>query len=228
VQLSQTTNSFPVHSNATQVDPPLPLSSIAVHGQYGRDSMNKFVGAFLAAGLIVTLPANAQAQSEDAAKLAEAHAIIAVMFPPAQRAQMIEKIMRAFEAQIRPAVLHDAMGDPGLKAIVDEYSERALKLERPVVQEHIPAMMEASAVAYTHEFSLAELKDIHAFALTPSGSHYLSRSSAILNDPEVAKVNTEMALESQATAKTLMPEFKDKLVAYLKAHPDVAAKIKSQ
>ncbi len=190
--------------------------------------MKTIAGAFLAASLIIAAPACAEGQSDDAAKLREAQAIIQVIFPPAQREQMMDKILTTLGAQMRPAVLHDAMSDPGLKSIVDAYFDKVMTLERPVLQKHIPDMLEASAVAYTHEFSLAELKDIHAFAQTQSGRHYFARASAILSDPAVAKVNTAMALEGQATARSLMPEFKEKLVAYLKAHPDVAAKVKDE
>jgi hypothetical protein len=190
--------------------------------------MKYILAAFLGASLIAAAPAGAQPQSDGAAKLAEAHAIIQIMFPPDQRQQMMDKLLTTFEAQMRPAILKDAMADPGLKALVDAYADKVLTAERPAMQKHIPAIMEASATAYTREFSLAELKDIHAFALTPSGRRYLQRSSSILSDPAVAKVNQDLAIEAQATAKALIPEFKEKLIEYLKAHPDVAAKVKAQ
>ena len=194
-----------------------------------RGSMKTVVVAIAAASVAFAAPSNAQLQSNDAAKLIEARAIIEVMFPPAQREQIMDKILTNIEAQMRPAVLHDAaMSDPGLKAILDSYADKVLTLERPVLRKHIPDIMEANAIAYTHEFSLAELRDIHTFAGSASGRHYLTRASAIIGDPTVAKVNMELAAEAQATAKTTLPEFREKLVAYLKAHPDVAAKVKSQ
>jgi len=83
------------------------------------------------------------------------------------------------------------------------------------------------AEAYSHEFTLGELKDIHAFASTPSGKHYLSRSTAIIGDPAVAKVNTAMFKDIHDATQEMMPALKDKVMAYVKAHPDVAAKIEA-
>jgi len=82
--------------------------------------------------------------------------------------------------------------------------------------------------AYTREFSLAELKDIHAFAQTPAGTHYFSRTTAILGDPAVAEVNTEMMAEGQAMTQAKIAAFKPKLLDYLKAHPDVASKLQAE
>ena len=36
---------------------------------------------------------------------------------------------------------------------------------------------------------MAELKDVHAFAMTPSGGRLSARSLAIATDPAVRKVN---------------------------------------
>jgi len=165
------------------------------------------------------------AQSEDAAKLAEAHAIIEIIFPPARRDEMLDKMLTALTAQMRtpfPAYLTE---DAGVKNILEDYMKRVEAAERPLLSKHMPAMMEATAVAYTHEFSLAELKDIHSFGKTPSGQRYLSRASALLSDPAVAKVNKELAAEAQELPKSFLPELDEKLGAYMKAHPDVAAKI---
>jgi len=94
--------------------------------------------------------------------------------------------------------------------------------QRAVMMKHLPIQMQAMATAYAREFSLAELKEIHAFAATPAGSHYLSQSLAIIGDPAVAKANTDEIAEIQTATQDLIPAFKEKAIAYLKAHPDVA------
>jgi hypothetical protein len=184
--------------------------------------------------LLVALPASATAQptiaaqSAEAAKLAEAHAIIEVMFPPAERQQTINKLVDQFSAQYQSSIPANAMGDPGIEAIVESYLDKAREQQRPLLARHMPELFEATAIAYTHEFSLAELKDIHAFALTPSGRHYLSRSAALLGDPVVAKANSALLADSQQLVKMMLPEMMGELTTYLKAHPDVAAKLHAE
>src|SRR5205823_14437455 len=93
-----------------------------------------------------------------------------------------------------------------------------------VLENHMPDILDATEVSYTHQFSLAELKDIHAFAETPSGARYMSRATEVLGDPAVAKANTALIADAEALSSTMLPEFKEKLLTYVKAHPDVAAK----
>jgi hypothetical protein len=196
--------------------------------------MKKILGPLLGAVLIGATPESAAAQAvtpaqaDQAAKLSEARAIIATMLPPAQRQQMIEKLQADLMGQFRTLLPTDLMADPGMKAILDEFIKKALDRQRTVIEQHQPEQLEAMAGAYTREFSLAELKDIHAFAGTPSGTHYLSRMTAIIGDPAVAKANSATFTEIHAVTNEMLPEFQGKLVAYLKAHPDVAARIAAQ
>jgi len=197
--------------------------------------MKKLLGALVGGCILAAVPGSAAAQPSvppvaavDPARLAEAHAIIAVMFPPAQRLQMIQKMQDDMMAQMRPLLPASMMSDPGLAAIMDQYIADAKVRQRGVMEKHLPLMFEAMAGAYTREFSLAELKDIHAFAATPSGVHYLSRSTAIVADPAVAKVNTAMFQDIHAVTQAALPGLKDKVMTYLKAHPDVAAKIEAE
>jgi hypothetical protein len=193
--------------------------------------LSKILGSVLAAAFAVAAstsaaaPPAAIAQAEDPAKLAEAHAIIEIMFPPAERQQTFDKLLDQISAQYRASIPADAMGDSGLKAIVESYLDKAREQERPLIARHLPVVFDATALAYTHEFSLAELKDIHAFALSPSGRHYLSRSATLIGDPAVAKANSSMMADTQQLMKSMMPEMTETILAYLKAHPDLAKKI---
>lgn len=197
--------------------------------------MNKFVitvaGALLSASSAAGHPAQAAqaaATGDEAAKLAEAHAIIAIMFPPGEREAMMDKIMTTITDQMRAPMPAYLSQDPALKKILDDFMSEIEAKERPLLFKHLPDMMEANAVAYTHEFSLAELKDIHAFAETPAGHHYFIRATALLADPAVAKVNKEVAAEARELPQSMLPELKDKIVAYVNAHPEVAAKLQAQ
>jgi hypothetical protein len=196
--------------------------------------MKRILRAGLGASLVISIPTTAAAQAPsaaqpaDATKLAEAHAIIDIMFPPAERQQMMDKMLNDFLIPFRKNLPKAAMADPGLKAIVNEFVDRSLAAQRPLIQRHLPDMLDAMAVAYTHEFSLAELKDIHEFAGTPAGHHYLSKSTAIIGDPAVVKANTAMVADGQALSTAMLPELRDKVVAYIQAHPEVATKLAAE
>jgi len=197
--------------------------------------MKKSFGAIMAAtALSFSVPLTAaqqpapQEQPADAAELAEAHAIIEVIYPSAQRQQMMDKMMADVITPIRQSFPKAAMEDPGLKSIVDDFIGKSLTLQRAVVQKHMPALFEAMAVAYTHEFSLSELKEVHEFAQTKTGGHYLSRSSAMIGDPAVMKVNAALFADAQATSNVLLPKLEEAITAYLTDHPDLATKMGSK
>jgi hypothetical protein len=199
--------------------------------------MKKFAGTILGIALAVGLPATAmatsaaalqppgRAQPDDAAKLAEARAIVQIISPPAEREKSLSTMLPKVAEQFRPKLPPEVTADPSLEAILDGASKDFMEQARPVLLKHLPDMVEAHAIAYTHEFSLAELKDIHAFAETPAGHHYLSRSAFLIADPAVAKANSAMIAEIQQLAEAQKAGLKDKLIAYFKAHPDLAKKL---
>jgi len=195
--------------------------------------MKTILGPVLGAMLVVSVPANAApapqpaAPADQAAKLAEAHAIIGVMFPESQRDSMYRKLQASLLQQMMPP-REKWMQQPGVKEIFDEFIAQATAKQRVVLEKYLPLQMDAMALAYARKFSLAELKDIDAFAHTPSGRHYLLESTAIIGDPDVAKVNTSLVADVRAATEAMMPGFKDKLIAYVKAHPDLAAEIKAE
>lgn len=195
--------------------------------------MKRFLASVVGATLAASLPTLAAAQpapatqSEAASKLAEARAIIAVAFPTDQREAMYEKLQSDLVSQMMPK---DAswMQEPGVKKILDAYIAEASTKQREILLKYLPEQMEAMAGAYVRRFTLAELKEIHIFANSSAGSHYLSQSMAIVGDPGVAKVNSALLTEVRRVTEGLAPQFKDKLVAYLKANPEIAKKLEAQ
>lgn len=189
----------------------------------------------IAAFLIAAAPAAAtaaptpppSATAADPAKLTLAHAIINVILPPARREAMFTKLQADMFAQMMPKTAA-WMQDPGIKAILDDFIAQAKTKQRAVFMKHIPDQVDAMAQAYARRFTLAELKDINAFAQSPSGQHYLSNSLDIVGDPEVAKVNAEAIAEVRSVTETLLPALKAKVMDYVTSHPDVAAKIKAE
>jgi len=92
---------------------------------------------------------------------------------------------------------------------------------------YLPTIMDAMAAAYSRKFSLAELKDVRAFAESPSGRIYFSSAVSVMGDPAVQKVTADMMTDAQQSVKARTDAFKDKLVAYIKDHPAAADELKA-
>lgn len=189
--------------------------------------MNRLFGAAVGALMLGSLTAGAAGQSaNDQAERAEAHAIIDIMLPPDSRDKMLDDMMSSLGSQMRQATKASAPTDPGARAIIDKYLDRVEAEQRPLLRKHQPALLAAMETAYVNEFTLAELKDIHSFARSPSGRHYLSRSLALVSDPAVVKVNTAMIAEAQQGFLAMRQELTAELLAYYEAHPDAVRKDK--
>ena len=179
--------------------------------------------AALASPLFGPLPAVAQTvAATNPEALALGRSIVATAFPPAARQAMMEKLMATMLDQMKAGMKVDQIKDAGLRQILNDYLSGIPQLLRPTTTAFIPKQMEATAQAYAHMFSLAELKDIAAFAQTPSGQRFLQRSTEIMSDPAVAAVNTEYFSQLQAINARAAPELSQKVAAYLKAHPEAA------
>jgi len=200
--------------------------------------MRAILGAVVGATLIVSMPAAAAAQAQpaaaaqpdDPAKLAEARAIVNVIFPPQDRQQMIRGLLNQFNSQFAGALpsTFESLHDAGLNAIMDKFRASVPDAVAPVAEKHLPQIIDAMASAYTHEFSLAELKDIHAFAQTLAGAHYLSKSTQLMGDPAIAAANKAYIADVVTVAKSKQAELKSEVLDYLKAHPDLQKKIEAQ
>jgi hypothetical protein len=200
--------------------------------------MPKILNAFFSATLIASMPAAAAAQAQpaaaaqpdDPAKLAEANAIVNTIFPPQNRQQMVKNLLNQFTAQLQTSIPtgFESLHDAGLNAIMDKFRASIPDAVAPVAEAHMPQIIGAMASAYTHEFSLAELKDIRAFAQTPAGAHYLSKSTQLMGDPAIAAANKAYLTDVVTVAKSKQAELKSEVLAYLKAHPDLQKKIEAQ
>jgi hypothetical protein len=152
--------------------------------------------------------------------LALGRQIVDVAFPPATRQVMLEQLMESMLEQMKAGMPLEQISDPGLRKILLDHLASVPTLLRPTTTAFLPKQMDAVAQAYARMFSLAELKDIAAFARTPSGKSFLARSSEVMSDPAVAAVNAEYFREVQAVNARVTPELTRKMEAYVKAHPD--------
>jgi Uncharacterized protein conserved in bacteria (DUF2059) len=152
--------------------------------------------------------------------LALGRSIVDVAFPPATRQALMEQMMSALLDQMKQGMPLEKISDPGLRQIVFDHLASVPALLRPTTTTFLPRQMDAVAQAYARMFSLAELKDILAFARTPSGRSFLARSSEIMGDPAVTAVNVEYFRAIQAVKERVTPELSRKMEEYVKAHPD--------
>lgn len=179
------------------------------------------------------LPATAQAQTPpsaaaplDPADLQVAGQIIAVILPPEQRVAIVERITRTMMGAMQ-GNMAGAMGvdDPGLQQIFARMFDKMPGAMRPAMERRMPELVDAMTRAYVRHFSREDLRAILAFAQTPAGGRYLSRSADLMQDPDVLTVMTAMNRDGMAVGMDLAKDLKTELTTYLAAHPDVAKKI---
>lgn len=188
--------------------------------------------AIALAGLIhVAAPGSLVAQEEPYAppadELAEAQVIIEAMLPPDKREQILLDLASAVAKQASAGFMSGPLfEEPGIKAIVDDFLLELPKVYRPLFAEHMPKILEATAVGYTREFTLEELRDIAAFARTPSGQRYFLRIQALQSDPGVAAANSAMFTDLAPIARTAGLKVGQEVEAYLSANPDVVERLK--
>jgi hypothetical protein len=168
------------------------------------------VPALAAAG---DAPAAASQEPLDEQELALARTIVAAMMPADRQEQMFIDAMEAMNSQSLAAATAK-IDDPGVKKIIRKYVDDLPDRFRPVIRRHLPEITEAVARAYAREFTLAELQDIAAFAQTPSGARYLSRSSAIMSDPDFAAANSKLTADALASNEKNMAAMAQEITAY--------------
>lgn len=183
--------------------------------------------------LAIASPAAAQAQVSlegiPADELTEARVIIEVMYPVAERDEIFEDMVMQIGDQFAAAAMKDPIyEEPGIKAIVDNFMAGLSDRMMPVIKKHMPSMLEATAVAYTREFSLSELRDIRAFAQTEAGAHYFRKVSGLLSDPAVAQANQVYFAEVHQLQRAATSEIQAEMMKYLTEHPEVIERLKAR
>lgn len=145
----------------------------------------------------------------NAESLALARGIVDSILPPDQQDQMMHQFMTGFNGQLQAGLMQKVdAADPKMQAILDKFAASVPDRAMPVVSKHLPAIKQAMACAYTHKFSIEELRSINQFALSPAGKHYFGASMSMMTDPAVAAEN---GLYFQ-DVKILMEEMKGELL----------------
>jgi hypothetical protein len=155
-----------------------------------------------------------QSATENAEALRLAREIVAIAFPPEQQSATMHQLLVAFTQQMKTAWASD-LNDPGLNTILDRYIASIPDRLMPLINQHMPLMLDATAQAYTREFSLSEIVQLRAFAGTAVGTHMLSRGTALLSDPAVAQANQAYLRELQSLNAQASSELRGEVEAYL-------------
>jgi hypothetical protein len=108
---------------------------------------------------------------------------------------------------------------------MDAYVADLPKTFRPLFAKNLPQIFEATAIAYTREFTLEELKDISAFARTPSGQRYFISLQKFQSDPAVAKANQDMFADLAPLQQAEGAKLRQQVEQYLIANPDVIRRL---
>jgi hypothetical protein len=163
----------------------------------------------------------------DPDRLVLARQIVAIVLPP-DRAMAImdsisKSIMRPLETMLRQQV-HSS--DPGLNAIFSDFLNTMPATLHATMQPLLPEQSEAMARAYARKFDRNELTQILVFGQTPVGAKYLSRSTELMQDPDIQAFYARLVPAVQAQQAPQVAEFKRKIAAYLAAHPEVAKQVR--
>lgn len=180
----------------------------------------------------LALPFGASAHAQEAVyqppqdELVEAMAIMEVMFPAEIREETMLSVATSMGGQAAEGMMQGPIfEEPGIKAIVEKFLSDLPETMRPAISKHLPGMIEATAVAYTREFTLEELQDIRAFADTPSGTRYFSSVQNLLNDPVVAEANTAFFQDVSVISQQQSQAVQQEVIEYLQANPDVMQRL---
>ena len=189
----------------------------------------RFVLAAIAAAQVcppAALAAQSQAYDAPADELAEARVIIEAMLPADKRDQIILDMAVSVGNQAAAGFMAGPIfQEPGIKAITDQYLADLPNIMRPLFAEHMPRILEATALAYTREFTLAELQDISAFAHTPSGQRYFLNLQKFQSDPAVAAANQAMFADLAPVQRAAVEKVKVQVQEYLQANPEVLERL---
>lgn len=178
----------------------------------------------------VATPTLAQSDTYNppADEMAEAMAIMEVVFPPDTREQTMIDTATTMGNQMAASMMNGPIfEEPGIRSIMDDFLATLPEVMRPMITKHLPSMVKSTAIAYTREFTLDELQDIRAFALTPSGQRYFSNAQQLLADPAVAAANEAFFADVNEAQQVEVKKLQGKVVEYLQANPDVVERLQA-
>lgn len=162
--------------------------------------MMRMILAVVLAGLAGVAAAQVPdaADAVDPARLALAHTVVDLAYPPATRATMFAGASAAMSPMVERAMFQNPdmqkafADDPRVRPIIDRYLATMRAKTAAMIDAAIPSLFAAYDRAYARRFTLAQLGDLKAFFATPTGQVYTARSLSLLSDPDVVAANQAM------------------------------------
>jgi len=148
----------------------------------------------ISGSLLVALVSSAAwaAAPQPAARAPEEIAQAEASTPASERLDLARRYVALGDAndymdEMRAVMMRSAnsVASPEDKAAAEKFFDRVFVLAGPKIKARMPSIMEATAQAYAREFSADELKDMIAFAETPTGKHFLARGAEVETDAAI-------------------------------------------
>ncbi|WP_332819869.1 DUF2059 domain-containing protein [Sphingopyxis sp.] len=146
---------------------------------------------------LVAMPISARAEipatvtQPTAERLTAAEQLMSTMMPPGQRDAMVEQMITAIMANFTPSIRErletdGALKNPDVAKLFDRFIARQTQLAIDQLKAQMPELIEAMSRAYARRFTAAQMEEMHAFFRTPTGQLYVTESTGIMSDPDVA------------------------------------------
>lgn len=170
--------------------------------------------AILAAPLNAATPLQAGA-ALDPARLAASHELIDQLMPPATRDAMMQGMLAPMMANIRQAIMQgpNSKTDPKIKARVDAFLDEQQAKTIADLKANMPGMIDAMSNAYARRLDVAQLHELKAFFMTPTGLAYMQAAHGALSDPDVTNWQRETMTKSLSRVRADLGTFAKSLAA---------------
>ncbi len=114
--------------------------------------------------------------------VAIANEILLLAYPVETRSAMFNSISETMFEQVKDSMslLPD---NPEVQAALDAFGRRILDKSKPIMDRHIPTLMEGWANAYADMFTTEELSELLAFVKTETGQKFFQLSVDVLKSP---------------------------------------------
>lgn len=166
----------------------------------------------------------APAPTPDAERLRLGREIIDLGFPAKMREGMFFGSVDSMLGQLRKVQFAQFANDPAVKALLDEAIDGMVAEIKPIIRRNIPMFMDAYARAYAREFTREELVELRAFVATPTGRHFMARSTHVLEDPDFKAANEAYLRELNPIMQNGQKALLDKLLTHFREHPPQGGK----
>jgi hypothetical protein len=171
--------------------------------------------------LVAPIPAIAQeaaaVSKAESRPLEMARDLIGTIYPVERRDRMIIDMATSLGIQSAAPRIKE-IEDEGAQQIVADHVAGMMGRMRPLLQVHIPKMLDAMAYAYAETFTYAELEAIRDFARTEAGKAYFSRSPALVNHPRAVEVNKSLFNHTKIFSEAEQEALRQKLQAYFESN----------